>query len=378
MDTKVFATRAEKRGKDNPHIAGVHILGLDMGYSSPKCVYEGGNFMFPNFCQKITGELFGKLSKSDLIYEDIETGEKYCVGDMATKSISEDTLVAEDSLYGRNHYLHPNFIINLRTALGLALWNVETDGHDVFIQTGLPPAYMLQDEVYLRNAIERTHQFRLTSGDETKTFNLTFTKENVDVMYQPMGTFYSTVFDNNGNPTPAMAEYMNSNIMVFDGGFGTLDKFVVYEKELKNKSSDENLGMKRVLEEARELIRKDFGTDISIPAMQTCLKTGKIQVNDMVNLTTKTYAIDTYIEKANEIVREEAFESIKNYVFKIKYLIMSGGTGAAWYNYFKERLKNVESLQVIQGNTNSSLPMVYSNARGYYMYRLMQFKMQRK
>ena len=378
MDTKVFATRAEKRCKDNPHIAGVHILGLDMGYSSPKCVYEGGNFMFPNFCQKITGELFGKLSKSDLIYEDIETGEKYCVGDMATKSISEDTLVAEDSLYGRNHYLHPNFIINLRTALGLALWNVETDGHDVFIQTGLPPAYMLQDEVYLRNAIERTHQFRLTSGDETKTFNLTFTKENVDVMYQPMGTFYSTVFDNNGNPTPAMAEYMNSNIMVFDGGFGTLDKFVVYEKELKNKSSDENLGMKRVLEEARELIRKDFGTDISIPAMQTCLKTGKIQVNDMVNLTTKTYAIDTYIEKANEIVREEAFESIKNYVFKIKYLIMSGGTGAAWYNYFKERLKNVESLQVIQGNTNSSLPMVYSNARGYYMYRLMQFKMQRK
>lgn len=378
MDTKVFATRAEKRCKDNPHIAGVHILGLDMGYSSPKCVYEGGNFMFPNFCQKITGELFGKLSKSDLIYEDIETGEKYCVGDMATKSISEDTLVAEDSLYGRNHYLHPNFIINLRTALGLALWNVETDGHDVFIQTGLPPAYMLQDEVYLRNAIERTHQFRLTSGDETKTFNLTFTKENVDVMYQPMGTFYSTVFDNNGNPTPAMAEYMNSNIMVFDGGFGTLDKFVVYEKELKNKSSDENLGMKRVLEEARELIRKDFGTDISIPAMQTCLKTGKIQVNDMVNLTTRTYAIDTYIEKANEIVREEAFESIKNYVFKIKYLIMSGGTGAAWYNYFKERLKNVESLQVIQGNTNSSLPMVYSNARGYYMYRLMQFKMQRK
>ena len=60
----------------------------------------------------------------------------------------------------------------------------------------------------------------------------------------------------------------------------------------------------------------------------------------------------------------------------IKYLIMAGGTGIAWYPYFKERLKDIP-LEVIAGNQNSNLPGVYSNARGYYMYRLNQLKAKR-
>lgn len=378
MDTKVFATRAEKRTKDNPHIPGVHIIGLDMGYSAPKCFYEGGNFVFPNFCQKINNEIFGKLSKSDLVYEDLATGDRYYVGEAAAKTLSNDTIVSEDSLFGRNHYLHPNFLITLRTALGLALWDVNTDGHDVFVQTGLPPEYIKRDEQFLRAAIEQEHNFRLTSGNETREFHLVITCNNVDVIYQPMGTLYSVVFDNNGNPTSAMNEYMNSNIMVFDGGFGTLDKFIIANKQIDTKTTNPNLGMKRVLEEARELIRKDYNTDISIPAMQTCLRTGMIQVNDLINFRTASYPVEAYIEKANEMVKAEAFDDIKDYVFKIKYLIMSGGTGAAWYDYFRDRLAGVETLTVVPGNSNSTLPIIYSNARGYYMYRLMQMKMQRK
>lgn len=376
MDTKTFSTKTERRIKDNPHISGTHIIGLDMGYSGPKCFHEKGNFVFPNYCQKLTGELFGELNKADIIYEDLETHEKYCVGEMATKSLSEDAVVAEDSLFGRNHYLHPNFLIVFRTAIGVALWDIQTDGSDVFLQTGLPPAYITKDEPYLRSVIEKQHRFNITMGKETKSFDITLRPENIDVMYQPMGTFYSVVIDQNGNLTPNIGNYMNSNLMVFDGGFGTLDKFFVKGKQLESKDTNPNLGMKRVLEETRKLIHQDLNTSISIPAMQTCLKTGKLRVNDMVNLTVKEYPIEKYLQEANELVREEAFESIKDYVFDIKYLIMTGGTGAAWYDYFKNRLKGIP-LEVIPGNNGSNLPTVYANARGYYMYRLNQFKMRK-
>ena len=83
MDTKAFATRTENRQFLFPKIDGTHILGIDMGYSGPKCVHEDGYFIFPNYCQKLSGKLFGELGKDDMVYEDLETGVKYCVGNMA-------------------------------------------------------------------------------------------------------------------------------------------------------------------------------------------------------------------------------------------------------------------------------------------------------
>lgn len=93
MDTKAFATRTENRQFLFPKIDGTHILGIDMGYSGPKCVHEDGYFIFPNYCQKLSGKLFGELGKDDMVYEDLETGVKYCVGNMAYRSITTNTRV---------------------------------------------------------------------------------------------------------------------------------------------------------------------------------------------------------------------------------------------------------------------------------------------
>ena len=373
MNTDAFATKTERRERINPSCKDVRILGLDMGYSGPKGFHENGNFRFPNFCQKMTGELFGELGKNDIIYENLENGEKYYVGDIATKTLRENAVVEEDALFGRNHYLHTKFLVIAQTALGLSLWNnPNTDGSDIFLQTGLPPAYISTDSEFLKAAFAQNHHFAVRIGNERKEFNITLTKEQIDIIYQPMGTFYSCVFNDDGNMLPNAREYMNSNLLVFDGGFGTLDKFFVRGKQLESKDTNADLGMRRVLDETRKLIKadKDIGVDISIPAMQTCLKTGKITKTDMINLVSNEYQIEKYLMQANEMVREEAFESIKDYVFDIRYLIMSGGTGAAWYDYFKERLKGIKTLNVIPGNQGSNLPTVYSNARGYYMYRL--------
>ena len=149
-----------------------------MGYSGPKCVHEDGYFIFPNYCQKVTGELFGELGRDDMVYEDMESGVQYCVGNMAYRSITTNTRVDENSYFNRNHYLHPSFLVVFRSVLGKALWNKETDGSDVFIQTGLPPAYIVRDSDYLRSVCVGRHHFKLTVGRITKEFDITISNEN--------------------------------------------------------------------------------------------------------------------------------------------------------------------------------------------------------
>lgn len=374
MDTKAFATRTENRQFLFPKIDGTHILGIDMGYSGPKCVHEDGYFIFPNYCQKLSGELFGELGKDDMVYEDLETGVKYCVGNMAYRSITTNTRIDENSLYTRNHYLHPSFLVVFRTVLGKALWNKETDGSDVFLQTGLPPAYITRDAAYLKSVCIGTHHFRLTIGKTTKEFNITITEDHFDIMYQPMGTYYSTVINSDGHWSKDYKIYRKANVMVLDGGFGTWDRFVVQNNQLSSLDTDTNLGMLRVLEETRKLLQNEFGADISIPEMQQVLRTGKVKVRDFVLMQDKEYPISTYLEKANNMVCAEAFGSVKDFVFDVKRIIMTGGTGAAWCNYFKERLKGISGLKVVPGNVNEpTMPIVYINARGYYLYRYMMF-----
>ncbi len=370
MDTKVFSTKSEIRVKDKrPHVDGTYIIGLDMGYSGPKCYHEDGNFVFPNFCKKISKDIFGELTKNDIIYENIANGDKYCVGTMAVKSLDEDSVVAEDALFGRNHYLHPDFKVMLETSLGIALWNHPTDGTDVFVQTGLPPAYIVKDTPYLKSVIKGNHSFAVTIGSERKVFDITIAEDAIDVMVQPMGTLNSLLFDENGKRVPNAMDIMRSDILIFDGGFGTLDTFLVKANQIESMNTDANLGMRRVMAETRDLIKKDLGVNVSVPAMQNVLRSGYVEVNDYVNLRKDRVDVSTYLEKANALVSAEALESIKDYVFKIKYLIMTGGTGEAWYNIFSERLSGL-GINVLSGKQNSNLPTVYSNARGYYYYRL--------
>lgn len=378
MDTALFSTRSEyKNNKSNPKAGNIHVIGLDMGYSAPKCVFESGNFVFPNYVKRLTGELFGELPKDMLVYTN-EKGEAYVVGDMAIRSLDEDSIVSEDSLYGRNHYIHPEFKIVFETALGLALWlNSNTDGSDVFLQTGLPPAYKVKDEPYIRAAFCGRHVFTLKKGSESKSFDLTISDENVDIMTQPMGAINSILFNDDGSYSKYAGDIMRSDILLIDGGFVTFDKFIVREHELQAQGSDANLGMKRVLDETRKAIMRDYGVNISIPAMQKVLKSGKFTVSDLVTMNYEDHDASDYFEKANDKIARIACETVKEEFGNVRYVIMAGGTGEAWYPIFKEMVDRIPERKrpiMLLGKESSSLPSIYGVARGYYMSRVNKLR----
>lgn len=367
MDTALFSTRTDFRLLDYPSNDKGLAVGIDIGYSSVKSVSRTGVTCFPSFVTKLTSKLFGELDANEIVYTDEETSQRYCVGDFATSSLSKGQYITEKTFYDRNHYMTPEFLAQFRCGLAMGLWKEKEIGK-VYVQTGLPPAYLNDDEPILRHSLEGRHYFTVQKGSEKRTFDITIDGSQLDIMVQPMGTLYSVSMTDKADFTAELTSYLRSNVLIFDGGFGTLDLFSIRNKRVESVDTKSDLGMRRVLDETRNLIREEHGIDISIPEMQTCLKTGRAIKRDVINKSTKAIDISGYLKDANRKVCEEAFESISNYIFDTDYLIMTGGCGAAWYHWFCEKLKDVGTLKVLSGNMMSNLPYIYANARGYFMY----------
>ena len=77
---------------------------------------------------------------------------------------------------------------------------------------------------------------------------------------------------------------------------------------------------------------------------------------------------DEMINEINALARKSKTEGLN------EVLVITGGTGAAWYDMYADYFKGMKGLQVIPGNCNDGLPMMYSNVRGYYMLRYMELK----
>ena len=56
------------------------------------------------------------------------------------------------------------------------------------------------------------------------------------------------------------------------------------------------------------------------------------------------------------------------------YLVVTGGTGAAWFDMIKNHYSGIETLKVINGADNDTLLPIFTNVRGYYMNQLNTLK----
>lgn len=194
--------------------------------------------------------------------------------------------------------------------------------------------------------------------------------EDVAVMSQPAGTMNSIMFDDEGNERPTAKAMMCKNLIIADFGFGTFDPYGVINRKKVLEESINNLGMKRVLEVASSYIYNDYHMDIRIPQMRKYMKDGYVKVVDIQNMISKRVPLDNYIERACMQVAEEATKKlyeVASYFNDYEVLIVTGGTGAAWFDFIKEKLSGMDGLDIISGNDGNSLPIYMANVRGYYM-----------
>ena len=371
MDLKAFNTPQEIIEGKYP-VKNFWIIAVDIGFSSVKGLAPNKRFCFPSYVKKMNSSLMS-IDEEDIYYRDKDG--TYLIGTKAQDLVWADDTNDTDSSFDRNRYFTKEFVILARTAVAIGLMNNEERGNQgqlrPFVQTGLPAAYLTADAPKIKAAFSQpgTYEIKIGSGKWLQ-FENTLKSSDINVTSQPAGTLNSILFDDNGEPRKQARQIMEKNIIIADIGFGTFDPYGVVNREKVLEESINNLGMKRVLEVASEYIYKEFNMDIKIPQMRKCMKDGYFKIVDIQQMTSKKIPLDNYIERACKEVATQAATKLyemAGYFQDYDILVVTGGTGAAWFDYFKEALAGMEDLKIIPGNDGNELPIYYANARGYYM-----------
>lgn len=384
MNVKKFRTPQEIVPYKNTCKEDCWLISIDAGFSSLKGFAPNKYFCFPSFVKKLDGML-QTPSERDILYKD-DSG-LYLVGMEAQEQVSsDDTSDTDAEMFSRNRYKGKKFEIILMTGVGLGLSNNQIRQRQkdlpIYIQTGLPTAYLMADKGKIAKAFSNNYHFSLKIGNSSwRDYDVALKTEHIYVMPQPAGTLYSAVIDDTGHYLPDAKEILTQNVLVADAGFVTFDPYGLMNRKLVLKESLQDLGMKRILVDTSRLIYEDYGEEIRVPAMQKHLGKGFFSIMDEESMKTDEIDITPYLKKANYNVCMESIEALKhmtNYLRDYDTLIVTGGTGAAWYDLYKDYFKGMKTLNVMPGNRNDGLPMVYSNARGYYMFRYMALQAGKK
>ena len=381
-----FKTKTMIKPKVSPSVDGKFLVGIDVGYSGCKIFSQNKVALFPCYARQIDGELISaSYEDSDIWYQDAKTKQIWAVGETAIGMMSSrETNDNSVSMYSRSRYEDPMFMVILRTGLAIGMMK-NTYGNyvdkELYVETGLPAAYMM-DEYALKDAFCQTHEFAIKVGNTPwQKFSFALDEEHVMVTSQPKGTLYSSIINESGEFIENSSKILKSRALIFDAGFNTLDLVRNMNGVIDNNCiSYDDLGMKEVFIETVSAVEKKYHEHIEIPYMQYVLKTGILQGYDRKTRSTIDIDIVGILDEKNRDVCSRAIKKIRgmyNDLLDMDYLVVTGGTGEAWWHMIKDEFKGLRSLTVLSGNENSDLPFTFSNVRGYYFYLYRTVKKKR-
>ncbi len=378
-DTKEFRTKTLNIPRTNLHKDGFWEIAVDIGYSGTKLFSPNKVACFPSFATKVIGrrlEVNQEDDKGECILYRNESGEIWIVGKFAQDMSSVRNPNSNSmSIYGRNRYFSPMFKVILETSLALACepnkFGAPEPNSRYIVQTGLPNSFLRSDSMDMKEVFSGRHRFAVKRGNSGwREYDISINEDDVLVMEQPMGTLLSVVTGNDGIPIPEAGTYYGSRILIMDPGFGTLDCFTFDRQKIEGEETFDDLGMKQILSNVSEEIYKHFRTDIPVPSLQKFLEKGYVSSYDRATETEQKHEIADIVEEASEKVAMDALAKIKEVYDSLReydYLVVTGGTGEAWYDIISKNLAGRE-VKVMKGNANDDLPCIFSNVRGYYLY----------
>lgn len=386
FDTTQYKTRTVMKPRQNPTCDKYWGMAIDIGYSAVKTFSPNSINCFPSYVKKVeygtADHAVGQVSKFSISYRDDLKKEEYFVG-MVAQADASLTDASASMLYNRERYLKPDFKILARVGFGLSMLtnNYGSPGdRPIYVQTGLPPAYLKEDTPLLCEALSGHHEFSIKVGNNPQWthFNFDIPTDHITVIAQPLGTLFSISVDRQGGMIPEARKYLASSLLVFDPGFGTLDLFNIKSSYIKDTSTREDLGMKAVLERTAKILADEHQVIKTVHEIGNALENGFVTQLDKRTHSNKRINFAPYLELASKEICEEALNFVDethDYLDGYDYLVVTGGTGAAWESFIRNRYKDMETLQIICGNQSDPdvLP-VFSNVRGYYMQLLLNLK----
>lgn len=378
MKSSEYRTSTIFKEADNGMVNNQNIwpFAMDLGYSGVKLYGPNICACFPSYAREIDESSFlGGLATDDILYKDKESGKTWMVGRAAQNMIQNgDTNDSIEALCGRNRYFTPMFLVIARVGMGIAMMDTIHGKYHFnqemtpVLQTGLPCQYLKADTALLKEALAGHHEFSLRIGNQPERhFSFDLSMENIKVMPQPMGAFISASTDSFWRQN--ISRFQRTNVLIIDPGFSTLDTFSVRGGTMDSHESWTDLGMSRVLQETSKKIFEQYGTEIPVANMQKNLELGTFTRVNRKERGTESIPFADILEEQSRKICQSALDRLYdmyNAFVDYRYLIITGGTGAAWAQWIVTDLKNMSTLDIIAGNTPDNMPQFFANVRGYY------------
>ena len=386
MKSSDFKTRTSMKEENNPIVPGIWSIAVDIGYSSVKCMTVNKVFSFPSFVKESDEEDYDIFNPgSTMIRFRNKHGKIYDVGVIALNLANiREVNYNISTMYGRDWYDTETYQICLESSLGLAILSNKKRTYNneaLRVITGLPCKYY-NDADILKSMITGHHSFDMISPNSKDWEHFEFNVADTIVIPQPLGALWSAGYDNFGKETADSDTVLKNNVVVFDGGFGTLDFFGRIDGVTSVHSTYRECGMKEVFLRTVKEIKDRYNEEIPIPMLYRFLDEGIIHYdeprneNGIINYSDP----DTYIRKTadfsgilmknSRIIAETSLQYLLRDTKQLslyRAVILSGGSAAAWSEYLSKAVSAL-GVSVINANrNNTSLDPIFNNVRGYYM-----------
>lgn len=366
----------------NNQYRGKTIVALDGGYSAVKGVSGNKTFIYPSYAKKVSNLQFvGELKDNDILLRDNLTGTEWAIGSLAERLMDRKDLeqTTDASLFTR--YRYRSEIYKAIMSAGLAIGLLETvGGNDIYLATGLPSTYKDADGEELKDALSGEYNLSIKIGNEPyRTFRFNLDKEHISVMEQPQGTLLASAYDKNGEMLPNGRQIISSNSLIYDIGFGTEDIFAIRGGINNGHQTYSDTGMKSVFEATiKEIMENHTQANYKIFEFQKFLEKGIATYFDRATTSSKEVPFEEILLRKNsDLCKKSISRLLEEYdnLMDYEYLIVTGGTGESRFEQIKSMLSGLSHLTVLKGNQNDeTLPFVFSNVRGYYMFQYLQLK----
>ncbi|MDF2879474.1 MAG: hypothetical protein K0R54_31 [Clostridiaceae bacterium] len=353
-------------------------IATDIGYGGVKVFSLNGKHIFPAIPIEISDDKTYFDQPTFIKYKD-ERGKIWYVGDRARHS-TQGNIKVDKTVYGDERLTSPEYKVLLRVSIFFGLLKPDytiVKNKKIKIVTGLPEEHLEDNAEILRNRFSGHHNFqvKIGSGDWIKaTFDIE--EEDIEVLSQPFGTIFSMAFDKYGNLNNDNNLVIGNNVLVFDGGFHTIDTYLSKIGDQGESRTWDKNAMYNVFADTRNIIQENTKLKLEIGEIDKYIATdntdrpkGTIKYGKNNQLYDFTADFEISLKyNAEEII--ERLISIYDNFRDIPVVICAGGTGKAYYPYLKKSIPTEVILAEKETLNNSveTFDSVFSNVVGFFKF----------
>ena len=333
-------------------------VAIDPGFDTMKVVANGVVFDFPfNAIETDERKMndYG-IRDSFLAYKD-EVGTTWRVGEYARELIFENKNTAAESIqdfYTESRFISEEFKVGLRTALALSLEKVglsHADPCEIYLMVALPHACRSRYADTIIGSAAGKHRFSLRTGTEAeKNFSFTIEESNIFTVSQTIAAILGETSDDDGSINLEKFHLLSEGpTLVLDGGYYTFGIVPVSrggsvddtktESDTHHAMKNVNLAVSKALQDKRP--------DIKHFVLEYMIAQNNGIVRYMEDGTAKTLDLNLLKQEKVAAVCTDfiAYLNSKyNSLLDYQYLVITGGTGACFFEQISRHYINANIL----------------------------------